>query len=91
MSSVQRSHWTALDALLLAYEQIESILHGAGTADCSTVPLYGCEAGGYDHFVSFSSICEGSGYFVLGINGWIYSSPPQGISTRGLYRCPLLS
>src|SRR5271165_114870 len=34
VSPVQRSHWTALDALLLAYQQVERILHGAGTADC---------------------------------------------------------
>ena len=33
MSAVQRSHRTAFDALLLAYQQVECILHGTGTAD----------------------------------------------------------
>jgi hypothetical protein len=49
-----------------------------------TVPLYDCIYN-QDHFVSPTSNCEGQ--FVLGINGWVYSSPPQGIATSAIYRC----
>src|SRR5271157_2314146 len=31
---MERRHRTSLDALLLAYQQVECILHGTGTADC---------------------------------------------------------
>src|SRR5271157_4043523 len=31
---MERRHRTSLDALLLAYQQAECILHGTGTADC---------------------------------------------------------
>jgi hypothetical protein len=36
-------------------------------------------------FVSPHSNCEN--WTVVGINGWIYSSPPVGVSTVALYRC----
>jgi hypothetical protein len=51
--------------------------------------LYGCQLSSQPlwsyQFVSTDPNCEGQATF--GAQGWIYSSPPSGISTRALYRC----
>jgi hypothetical protein len=48
-----------------------------------TIPLYGCRAGSSDFFISIKANC--GGHFVLGVNGWIYSSAQP--DTQALYRC----
>ena len=54
-----------------------------------TRPLYSCENAGWDEFTSQSSTCEGQ--HVNGLLGYIYSSKPVGIPTRGIYRCTVKS
>jgi hypothetical protein len=52
-----------------------------------TEALFSCQAGldGLDQFVSRDPACEG--HFVLGPDGWIYTSPIAGKKIVPLYRC----
>lgn len=54
------------------------------TAAAGTHALYSCKAGN-DEFTSPASNCEGQQ--VVGLLGYAYDSPPNGIRTVGLYRC----
>ncbi|MEU5877512.1 cutinase family protein [Spirillospora sp. NPDC047279] len=49
-----------------------------------TVPLYSCEING-EGFSSKSETCEGQKK--LGVLGFIYTAPPQGVPSAQLYRC----
>jgi hypothetical protein len=49
------------------------------------VVLYSCRAGDNDQFLSRDANCEGRPK--LGQEGWLYTSPPQGVATSPLYRC----
>ncbi len=51
-----------------------------------TIPLYSCYAGG-DEFTSPQSNCEGQR--VGGFLGFIYTSPPAGVVTQGVWRCTI--
>lgn len=82
------SHWVTSGFVASGYTLESTLGYLYTTSQSGTVPLYGCVSTsftGNDHFVSPSSTCEGQ--VVLGVNGWIYSSPPTGISTVALYRC----
>ncbi|MGL5930439.1 MAG: hypothetical protein ACRCY8_16020 [Dermatophilaceae bacterium] len=50
-----------------------------------TVPLYSCRSGSVDHFVSLRADCEGQ--TALGVNGYLHTSAPMGMSTAPIYRC----
>lgn len=87
-NSSTRSHWVTTGYIASGYGLESTLGYLYMAPQTGTVPLYGCVAGGItgsDHFVSLDSACEGS--FILGVNGWIYSSPPSGISNVALYRC----
>lgn len=47
------------------------------------IPLYGCRSASSDFFMSPDGKCEGQ--FILGVNGWIFSTARPG--TQALYRC----
>lgn len=53
-----------------------------GTA---TQPLYSCKQGSEDFFSSNDPLCEGQ--LTLGLVGYVYPTPPVGISSIPLYRC----
>jgi hypothetical protein len=82
------SHWVTTGFIASGYTYESTLGYLYTSPQTGTIALYGCVAGGFggtDHFVSTDPGCEGQ--FVLGFNGWIYSSPPAGISTVALYRC----
>lgn len=78
-------HWVTTGAITLGGYSLEATMGYLYVAPQSgTVPLFGC-LDGQDHFVSNLSTCEGQ--YMIGVNGWLYQSQPQGISTQPLYRC----
>ncbi len=86
LKSATGDHWVTTGTIAGAGYHFEKNLgYLYMTPQPGTVPLFGCWYQAVDHFISPNSACEGQ--FVLGVNGWIYSSPPQGISTEALYRC----
>lgn len=84
-NSALDEHWVTTGTVETGYsiEDTLGYLYMAGKV-ANTQPLFGCQANN-DYFVSVGADCEG--WLNLGINGWIYSSPPAGITTRPLYRC----
>jgi hypothetical protein len=54
-----------------------------------TIPIYSCQVPGatYGNLISQASNCEGQ--ITLGLDGYIYATQPQGISTQPLYRCEM--
>jgi hypothetical protein len=48
-------------------------------------PIYGCNAGGSDYFLSLDAGCEGR--TVLGTEGYAYDAPPTSEPTQPVYRC----
>lgn len=77
-------HWVTTGNVTSGYA-LESVMgHLYMTPRPGTYGLYGCQIGN-DHFISTSSTCENQ--TILGINGYIYTSPPTGIATSPLYRC----
>ncbi len=78
-------HWVTTGKITLTGYSFEATMGYLYIApQPGTVPLFGCLYG-QDHFVSNLSDCEGQ--YVLGVNGWLYQSPPQGISVQPAYRC----
>ena len=51
----------------------------------NTQPLYSCMVGVWDQMVSTSSNCEGQ--TMLGVIGYVYTSPPSGVPGHPVYRC----
>jgi hypothetical protein len=93
-----QTHWVTtkvsdVDGSWDAYSY-EATLGGLfASSQPGTVPLYGCEVdetisnGDYiqDHFVSPSSTCEGRN--VLGLEGYLYTSPQPSVAPVQIYRC----
>lgn len=55
-----------------------------GRRAAGVVPLYGCRRTSTDYFVSLDGGCEGT--YPLGVNGFIYASPPSE-PHQAIYRC----
>ena len=51
----------------------------------ATVPFFGCKSGSTDYFVSLDGACEGAR--MLGVDGYAYSQPVEGLNLVALYRC----
>ena len=82
------SHWVTTGYVAAGYNLESTLGYLFMAPQSNTQALYSCVAGGFsgtDHFVSPDPACEGQ--FVLGVNGWIYSSQPAGVATVALYRC----
>jgi hypothetical protein len=56
-----------------------------GEAAGNRHPIYGCNTGGADYFLSLDSNCEGR--TKLGIEGYAYDTPPTSEPTQAVYRC----
>jgi hypothetical protein len=56
-----------------------------GPQSGANVTLYGCKNGTSGYFVSTDSTCGGS--LLLGVNGYLYSTPQSGVSLVPLYNC----
>ncbi len=68
--------------LTLGYVEIAPV---AGTR-----PIYDCatsSGSGADQYVSLDYTCEGAPGNARGIEGFLYSAPPPGITNHALYRC----
>ncbi len=77
-------HWVTTGSVTYGYSLEFTLGYLYMAPQPNTIPLYSCLAI-YDHFVSPASNCEGQ--TVLGMNGWIYSSPPVGVPNIAMYRC----
>jgi hypothetical protein len=77
-------HWVTTGAVTSGYYLEANMAYLFMAPQSGTAPLYSCLAI-YDHFVSGWSFCEG--WTTLGMNGWIYTTKPTGVSTVALYRC----
>ena len=51
----------------------------------ATQGFFGCRNGSTDYFVAVDSACYG--YYVVGLEGYGYATPPAGIATVPLYFC----
>ena len=80
-------HWVTTGAIPNGYSR-EGTLGSLVASAPGATPLFGCLAG-QDQFVSSSSTCEGQR--VIGVEGYVYGSPPAGRSTRAIYRCTTAS
>jgi hypothetical protein len=76
-------HWVTTGSVSSGYG-LEATLGFLVAGGSGTSPLYGCAAGA-DHFLSLDSGCEGQ--TVLGLEGWIYGSPPADVASVAIYRC----
>lgn len=79
------THWVTSGVVTSGYgfEQSLGYLY-RGRRVAGTEPLYGCRGGTTDYFLSLDAGCEGQ--YPLGVNGYIYSSPPSQ-PHYALYRC----
>jgi hypothetical protein len=77
-------HWVTSGAVSAGYSLQGTLGFLAPTPASGTAALYGCLAA-TDHFLSLSSDCGGA--TVLGLEGWIYGSPPAGLASQPVYLC----
>lgn len=78
-------HWTTTGTVSegFIYQQTVGYLLASGGAGLH--PINGCVLGGYDHFLSNTSTCEGQ--TVLRVEGFAYDSAPSYVQTAQMYRC----
>lgn len=86
-SSSLNLHWVTTGYVPGGYHNEETLGYLLMAPQAGMSAVYGCHVttGGSYQFVSTDSNCEGQ--VVNGLNGYLYASPPGGISTQALYRC----
>lgn len=80
-------HWDTTGAVTSSYQALKQWQIEA-SAQLGTTQIFGCEytkPGGIEHFTSTQSTCEGA--TVDGSEGWLYATPPTGVTSVPLYRC----
>jgi F5/8 type C domain len=84
-SASASSYWTTTGYVGSGYALQQTLGELERGKVAGTVPLYGCQVGPTDRFLSTLSNCENQ--YPLGVNGFIYSSPPVARPSAAIYRC----
>ncbi len=78
-------HWTTTGTVSTGFTYQHTVGYVLASGGIGLHPINGCVLGGYDYFLSTTSMCEGQ--TVLRVEGFAYDTAPSYVGTAQVYRC----